>query len=98
MAPHLPLPISGGRCGDNGDATSDPVGVPLIGEGWSERLDGQGPHRAACQRTPRSPLRSARHSGMFGSLHRPREQKRFVHVPPLASYLPSKKEQGHPQR
>ena len=25
MAPHLPLPISGGRCGDNGGATSNPL-------------------------------------------------------------------------
>ena len=67
MAPHLPLPISSGRCGDNGGATSDPVGISPIGRWQVERLDGQGPHRAACSRKPRAPPRSARHSGIFES-------------------------------
>ena len=40
MAPHLPLPISSGRCGDNGDATSDPVGISPIGDGrWRDWTD-----------------------------------------------------------
>jgi hypothetical protein len=40
MAPHLPLPISSGRCGDNGGATSDPVGISPIGDGrWRDWTD-----------------------------------------------------------
>src|SRR4029453_5241601 len=32
MAPHLPIPVSSERCGDDCDATSDPGGISPIGD------------------------------------------------------------------
>ena len=62
MAPHLPLPISSGRCGDNGDATSGPVGISPIGDGrWRDWTDkGRIGRRARGRGALRSPFRNLR--------------------------------------
>ena len=67
MARHLPLPNSDERCGDNGDATSDPVGASLIGE---SRREGLGRIKAALRGMAggRRVPRSAPHPGVLGSL------------------------------
>ena len=65
MARHFASPHLGRRCGDNGDATADPVGASLIGESRRRGLDRPRPHCAAWQESAEC---SARHLEMLGSL------------------------------